>query len=174
MREGVGRRMLLWGLAGVALLVLAGVTWNLARFVRPDWPALLEARFGRPVAGLDATTFNQPWRGEGGSLTRTAWVKFADGRTDLIGLPAAELRDPEKIVARADLLPETEWFAWCRQALAPAATGWSLGLDHPGDMIIVMLQGAGTSAGAYPRCEFRYEPEGWVLRRVESVPRPGR
>lgn len=61
MREGVGRRMLLWGLAGVALLVLAGVTWNLARFVRPDWPALLEARFGRPVAGLDATGWSLVW-----------------------------------------------------------------------------------------------------------------
>lgn len=127
---------------------------------------------------FDEPTFNTPWRGAGGSLTRAAWIKWRDGDVDFIGLPAHEIEDPHRVIERAELLSQSEWWDWCKQEVAPEADGWSLPHEHPGDTLTVhpnQVALAGNSAHSLPdfepSCEFRYTPRGWELRKVETVPR---
>lgn len=160
--------------AAAVLLALVAVPVFKSLWSPVDWQSLVEARFGRPVAELDTATFSRPWRGEGGSLTRAAWVKWKDGELNLLGLPAYEVRDPREVVARAELLAQSEWWGWCRRAVKPEVEGWSMVHDHPGDTVVfrthriaVQDENLAVTTPDGPRYEFRYTPQGWEMRKVE-------
>lgn len=161
--------------AGVILLLV--VAYRILNPREPDWAGMVEDRFGRLVDEINVEAFQAPFEGEGGSITRAAWVRWSNGETAFLGLPSYGVRDPAQIITRADLLPREDWWDWCSRTIPAGPNGYGILLDRRvTDTIIVFpqLQELNQSAPnpSDPRCEFRFRAGRWELRTVQVERRP--